>query len=215
MASDAALLAGLGTPGLQNRLIKDGVNDDVFAYYAGRFGARSLSEEGLRTLLTEYFSVPVEIQPFQGQWLKLDESDVLALGRQNCTLGEWPVLGRQVWDAQSQFRIRLGPMNYKQFQAFLPGGKDFRALTKLVRFSIEIAVTFDIQLVLDAREVPPCTLGDSQAGAAAPDGLAGWESAPPDWAMPTTWYYRSRGTGCTRDKSGAQARRPAPTAYSG
>ncbi|WP_416041931.1 type VI secretion system baseplate subunit TssG [Edwardsiella ictaluri] len=64
-------------------------------------------------------------------------------------------------------------MNYKQFQAFLPGGKDFRALTKLVRFSIEIAVTFDIQLVLDAREVPPCTLGDSQAGAARP-GWIGW-----------------------------------------
>ncbi|ELM3657158.1 type VI secretion system baseplate subunit TssG [Edwardsiella piscicida] len=171
-------LAGLGTLGLQNRLKKDGVNDDVFAYYAGRFGTRSLSEEGLRTLLTDYFSVPVEILPFQGRWLKLDEADLLTLGRQNCTLGEWPVLGRQVWDAQSQFRIRLGPMSYQQFQPFLPGGKDFRALTKLVRFAIEIAVTFDIQLVLAASEVPPCTLGDSQAGAARP-GWIGWLGGRP------------------------------------
>ncbi|WCF13579.1 type VI secretion system baseplate subunit TssG [Edwardsiella piscicida] len=69
--------------------------------------------------------MPVEILPFQGRWLKLDEADLLTLGRQNCTLGEWPVLGRQVWDAQSQFRIRLGPMSYQQFQPFLPGARTF------------------------------------------------------------------------------------------
>ncbi|MDA6077178.1 type VI secretion system baseplate subunit TssG [Edwardsiella anguillarum] len=57
------------------------------------------------------------------------------------------------------------------------GGKDFRALTRLVRFAIEIAVTFDIQLVLAASEVPPCTLGDG-AGAARP-GWIGWLGGRP------------------------------------
>jgi type VI secretion system protein ImpH len=159
-------LVGLGTPALRHRLADDGVDDEVFAYYAGRLGESTRSEEGLRAMLADQFEVPVEIEQFHGRWLLLDEADCSQLGRANCTLGEHPMLGKQAWDSQTKFRIRVGPLKRQRFNDFLPTGKAYRAMTRLVKFCVGHGLEFDIQLVLDKRETPPCLLGDPAPNAA-------------------------------------------------
>ncbi|WP_410497871.1 type VI secretion system baseplate subunit TssG [Chitinibacter sp. S2-10] len=171
-------LLGLGTPGLQQRLSADGVDDQLFAFYAGRFSAQATTVEGLQAILSDQFEVPVSIEQFRGAWMKLDDIDCSRLGMGNCTLGEFPMLGRQVWDCQSKFRIRVGPLKRRRFDDFLPTGKAYRALLRMVKFCVGSAQEFDVQLVLDKRETPHCLLGAPEKNGAR----LGW----------TTWLGRSK-----------------------
>ncbi|SMC22850.1 type VI secretion system protein ImpH [Andreprevotia lacus DSM 23236] len=171
-------LVGLGTPGLQRRLSDDGVDDQLFAYYAGRFAERAHTVEGLQSILSDQFDVKVVIEQFRGQWLRLDDNDCTQLGQLNCTLGEHPMLGKQIWDCQTKFRICVGPLKRRRFDDFLPTGKAYRALVRMVKFCVGQALEFDVQLVLDKRETPPCILGE-----------LGRNSARLGW---TTWLDRPK-----------------------
>ncbi|MDQ8021130.1 MAG: type VI secretion system baseplate subunit TssG [Moraxellaceae bacterium] len=170
-------LVGLGTPGLQNRLESDGVDDQVFAYYSGHLAGSARTLEGLTAILRQHFRVPIEIQQFRGQWLGLPERDCCRLGVVNCTLGEEPMLGKYFWDHATKFRVRVGPLPSKRFYDFLPTGRAYRALRRLVKFFVGHGLEFDVQLVLKRDEVPSCMLG--KLGDNAP--RLGW----------TTWLNRS------------------------
>ncbi|MBJ7264369.1 MAG: type VI secretion system baseplate subunit TssG [Burkholderiaceae bacterium] len=163
-------LVGLGTPGLQNRLRGNGVDDQWFAFYAGRFAERVHTVEGLQAMLADQFKVPIEIEQFCGRWLPLDEPACSRLGLQNCTLGNHPMLGQQAWDCQTKFRIRVGPIMRHRFDDFLPSGCAYRALKKMVRFCVGDALEFDVQLVLDKHGIPQCSLGALEKN----DGRLGW-----------------------------------------
>ncbi|KAF0815363.1 hypothetical protein IGB42_00444 [Andreprevotia sp. IGB-42] len=171
-------LVGLGTTGLQRRLAPEGVDDQLFAFYAGRFAERAHTVEGMQAILSDQFDVPVTLEQFRGHWLRLDEADCSRLGMINCTLGEHPMLGKQTWDCQSKFRLRIGPLKRSRFDDFLPTGKAYRALVKMVKFCVGHALEFDVQLVLDKRETPPCILGEP-----------GNNSARLGW---TTWLDRPK-----------------------
>jgi type VI secretion system protein ImpH len=81
-------------------------------------------------------------------------------------LGRDVVVGRKVWDLQSKFRVRLGPLSFAEFRALLPGGETSERLMQLVRFYVRAELEFDVQLVLKAEEVPACRLSaDSQKAA--------------------------------------------------
>lgn len=163
-------LVGLGTPGLKNRLRGYGVDDQWFAFYAGRFAERVHTVEGLQAMLADQFNVPIEIEQFRGRWLLLDESARSRLGLQNCTLGDHPMLGQQAWDCQTKFRIRIGPIMRRRFDDFLPSGCAYRALSKMVKFCVGHTLEFDVQLVLDKREIPRCSLGALEKN----DARLGW-----------------------------------------
>jgi type VI secretion system protein ImpH len=74
------------------------------------------------------------------------------------------VVGEHVWDIQSKFRLRLGPLDYHQFVEFLPDQSPFHErkslylLIHLVKLYVGIALDFDAQLVLKKSEVPECQL---------------------------------------------------------
>lgn len=157
-------LIGLGTPGLQQRLAPDGVDDQTLVHYGGLLTEHSRSVTGLRSMLSHYFKIPIEIEQFRGQWITLDGTECMRLGLAHCTLGSHPLLGKRIWDCQSKFRIRVGPMKRQRFNDFLPTGSAYRALVKLVTFYIGNAMEFDIQLLLERREIPACALTlDNQA----------------------------------------------------
>jgi type VI secretion system protein ImpH len=165
-------LIGMGTKGLQNRLH---IQDEVLLLYAGLIAQRPHSASALAGILRDYFRVDVEIEQFHGKWFSLSE-DVLSYlapeGPHN-ELGFGAVAGDALWNAQARFRVCVGPLSYVRFQAFLPGGRALAVLTELVQYFIGPALEFDIQLVLMAREVPPCLATDE--GERAPMlGLSSW-----------------------------------------
>jgi type VI secretion system protein ImpH len=149
-------IVGLGTQGLRGRLAE--VEDESLLPYGGLIAQKPHSASAMTNMISDYFSVPAEIKQFSGQWLALDEESVTTLGRANSTLGVSTVVGTQVWDDQSKFRLRLGPLKFKEFQAFLPNGTAYQPVKSIVRFMVGQEFDFDIQLKLIAREVPSTIL---------------------------------------------------------
>jgi len=148
-------LIGMGTPGLQGRLA---VNDKVFLYYSGLVGQRPRSLTALAGMLCDYFEVPVRGEQFVGRWVPLGQENVTALGLRNTEVGVNTICGTRIWDRQSKFRLRLGPLDREQFRSFLPSGDAFLPLTQLVRLFVGQEYDFDVQLVLKKDDVPACQL---------------------------------------------------------
>jgi type VI secretion system protein ImpH len=152
-------IVGLGTPGLLER---QSVSDEALIYYAGLFGQRPRSAAALQLTLADYFEVPVEVEQFAGCWYKLDRKSQTWLderGSYTESLGFGTVLGDEVWDQQSVVRIKLGPLTLPQYLDFLPTGTAWEPLRGLVKFYFNDQLDFELQLVMQRDETPPCVLG--------------------------------------------------------
>jgi type VI secretion system protein ImpH len=153
-------LVGLGSASLRHRLA---VDDEAFLYYGGHFAHHPRSADSLERLLVDYFGLAVRLQQFHGQWLHLGEDDCSQFPGPQCPQGRnfqlgVLVVGRRVWDLQSKFRLRLGPLTYEQFRGFMPDGDAFRRLCELTRSYVGLEFDYDVQPVLKRAEVPACRL---------------------------------------------------------
>jgi type VI secretion system protein ImpH len=145
------------------------VEDLALLRFGGLLGHRPRNAVSLEAMLTDYFQLKAKIRQFQGQWLHLGTANRSSLqgDHGNNQLALTSVLGDRVWDAQSKFRIHLGPLKYNQFLDFLPDRspvsqrKAIFLLIHLVRLYIEPTLDFDIHLILAADEVPECHLADT------------------------------------------------------
>ncbi|MEO1995959.1 MAG: type VI secretion system baseplate subunit TssG, partial [Planctomycetaceae bacterium] len=166
-------LVGFGTQGLRGRLQTD---DEAFVFYGGQMSPRVPTAIGLQQVLSGYLSQSVEVQQFQGQWLYLDMADRSATaGRdfpdgQNMQLGLDAVVGERVWSVESKLRIRIGPVDYSAFRRYLPSSPTFVALSQLIRTYIGPEYDFDLQVILDRRQVPHTELTE------ASDARLGWNT---------------------------------------
>lgn len=136
--------------------------DEAVLFYAGYFANQRRSAWSLQSMLSDYFAVEVAVQQFQGKWLFLSRLSRTRLGKANHyfnQLGESTVLGARVWDCQHHFRLRIGPLSYAEFKNFLPGGKKLPLLIALTERYVGYGLSFDVQLVLQAAQVPLCQLG--------------------------------------------------------
>lgn len=149
-------LIGMGTAGLRGRLV---VPDQALLFYAGLIAQRPHSAASIRAILSDYFGIPVRLLQFQGQWIALDPEHRSKIGEANSTLGGDMICGARVFNAQSKFRVRLGPLTFRQFESFLPQGASYRPIAEWARLFAGLEFDFDIQLVLKKEEVPPCQLG--------------------------------------------------------
>jgi type VI secretion system protein ImpH len=182
-------LMGLGTTGLSNRLVvrtpdtddratdwgqtaDDScmlatIDDLALLHYAGFFIQQPRNATNLRALLTDYFCFPVVIDQFRGQWIAIPETNQTRLGEFG-TLGVDATAGERVWDVQSRFTVRLGPLSYRQFDDLLPDlepvtrRKSFFLVAQLVRLFVGAEFDFDLQLILAACEVPPARLSEAE-----------------------------------------------------
>jgi type VI secretion system protein ImpH len=178
-------LVGLGVPPLRNRLqvrawdeqarderVLARIEDLAVVYYGGLFARRQRTAVGLQALVCDYFDVPAWVRQLQGRWLRLDAANQSCLGTEehNTMLGVNTVAGQRVWDVQSKFRVRLGPLRYARFlellpdRAPIPARKTFFLLCHWVRLYVGPELDFDVQLVLAGEEVPTCRLADEGVG---------------------------------------------------
>lgn len=148
-------IIGLATRGLLGRM---SLRDDSLLCYGGLIAQRPHSASAFKAIIGDYFGVEASIIQFAGQWLPLDAESVSKLGAPNSALGVSAVAGSRVWDGQSKFRLKIGPIGYKQFVAFLPVGSAFKPVMEIIKFLAGPEFDFDIQLVLKAEEVPGTVL---------------------------------------------------------
>jgi type VI secretion system protein ImpH len=168
-------LVGLGTDGLGGRMA---VDDEAIVFYGGHYAHWPRPAVSLELLLADYFDLPLEVIQFRGQWLRLSPeqrscfpSRSSPTGR-NRSLGVDVVIGARVWSVQSKFRVRVGPLTYRQFEDFMPTGLGLKRLCQLARLYAGQEFDFDVQAVLLAKEVPWCKLAGTPAGARR----LGWNS---------------------------------------
>ena len=132
---------------------------------AGMLGRRVRTPGAVRRLASALLDMDVEVEEFQGRWINIapDERTRLAAPvpgeRSFSGLGVEAVAGVQTWDVQSRFRLRLGPMTLRQFQAFFQPDGPRALLSQVIREAVGPAIAFDLQLVLKADEVPALQLG--------------------------------------------------------
>ena len=152
---------GMGTGGLRGRL---SFEDQALIRYGGLIAQRPHSASSIGAIVSDYFGVPARVAQFAGQWLNLGE-DATKLGSANSQLGVSTIAGARVWDSQSKFRLKLGPIRLREFKAFVPAGSGFRPMKDLLRLLAGLEYDFDVQLVLKAEDVPACRVGgDPQSG---------------------------------------------------
>jgi type VI secretion system protein ImpH len=146
---------GMGTRGLRGRLHQP---DQSLLLYGGLIAQKPHSASAITAILSDHFDAPAEVDQFAGQWLKLDEGSLSRLGTANSQLGLNTVAGTRVWDTQSKFRLKFGPLDLDRFKAFLPAGSAYKPVAALARFLVGMEFDFDIQLILEKEEVPGCAL---------------------------------------------------------
>jgi type VI secretion system protein ImpH len=164
-------LLGLGLRSLRER---QGFADEALLYYTGVFAQQHRSAVMLERLIADCFGHPAEVLSFTGQWLRLRPEEQSRLGRSGGfnRLGRDAVAGRKVWDVQSKFRLRLGPLTLDAFREFLPDDDASEHLMSLVRFYTRSELDFDVQLILKKEDVPMCVL--SRGPTAARLGRSSW-----------------------------------------
>lgn len=182
--------AGVGLGELRAQLGDDktaGVEERLFAFYAGLLSQKPLSAQAMVTVVGGFFGVPAELDQFVGQWNEVPPHEQSVLGKRGCELGLSAFAGDRIWDRQTKIRLRMGPMRREKFDCLLPGRAGAQALRSLVRFIAGHGLACDVTLTLDHRDVPAPQLDDD-----APPLLDGniWLNAKAPDSDPDDMCYR-------------------------
>jgi type VI secretion system protein ImpH len=148
--------AGVSDGAFRNR---DAVPDLAKFFHAGTLIRHTRNAEGLAAILGHFFRVPVVVQEFVGHWLTLGERERTRLAEAGAVLGGGAVAGGRVWDRQYKFRLRIGPLTFAQYEAFLPGGPLLAKLVDWVRLYVNFELEWDVRLLLAGGETPALRLG--------------------------------------------------------
>lgn len=132
-------------------------------FHAGHLVRHTRNPEGLVQILRRHFGVDARIVEHVPQWVAIERSQRCTIRATRPTLRVGAVaLGVAVRDAQSRFRIVLGPLSLDAYRGFLPGGPHARQLAQWVREYVGIEFDWDVQLELAADAVPAIALGARQ-----------------------------------------------------
>jgi type VI secretion system protein ImpH len=166
-AAFVASLFGLGLPGLRER---DDMSDLVKLHFSGRLALQTRPAEGLRAIIADYFKLPVEIEQFFPEWVRLPRQSLCMLGQSEATgtLGATASIGELFHVYHHKFRLRIGPMTHADFIRLLPDGRSLSRMLPLVRNYIGDELSWDVMLILSKDEVPSVRLGQA--------GMLGWTS---------------------------------------
>ena len=153
-----AALVGLATPKLENR---QAVPDEALMGFSAQLSGPTPSAPTLARMLSHYFELPVEVEQFigQGQGLPEDIQSRLPNHAQNNLLGMNVILGRECWEIQSKFRIKITDINYEQFIGISPNSSKMAAMKAFVRFAVGTEYDFDIEISIRPDQIPQVGLG--------------------------------------------------------
>jgi type VI secretion system protein ImpH len=145
----------------------DAVPDAAKRYSAGHLARPTRNPESIAKVLRQYFDVPIRIEPYVGHWMALRTEERSRLGRpgarRSAPLGVSVVAGAKVWDRQYKIRLHIGPLTLAQYQQFLPGQPALIELRDWMRQLVGFDMLWDMQLVLQGKEVPPLNVGGKTA----------------------------------------------------
>lgn len=174
-------LAGLADACSQGR---DSIPDDAKRAHAAALSRRVRNPGPLADMLARCLDLPVQIEEFSPQWLTLPPEQRTLLGRHACRLGQDAMAGARSWEAQTRFRVRLGPLPLARYRDFLPGAAGYRQVRDLVARFVGATACWDLVPLLLAGARPQARLGALQPGTAL--GHTAWLGPAPVAAAQAT-----------------------------
>ncbi|MCK5323426.1 MAG: type VI secretion system baseplate subunit TssG, partial [Desulfobulbaceae bacterium] len=171
-------LAGLGTAGLRGRI---GLPEESLSFYSGLLSRQIPSAVAIESAVAYYSGASVSVEQFVERMIPLSPEDQTSIGAANAKLGVDTICGSFVWDCQTKFRVKLGPMGLDEFLRFLPSGDLLHPIFSFVRYMVGIEYEFDVRVLLKREEVPPCILG-----AETPAPRLGWST----WIKSPDYMHR-------------------------
>jgi len=155
-------MSGIGLPGTQDPEL-----DMVRLRQAGALASQVDGPERLTLFLAQAFKVPVQIKEFIAAWITIPAALQSRVGKAYAVLGRGATIGPRVFGRQSRIELRVGPLGYDDFKAFLPGGRRLDLFKKAVRDMIGETLDVDLRIVLAREAVPPPRIGTVQLGRTA------------------------------------------------
>jgi type VI secretion system protein ImpH len=155
-------MAGIGLPGTQSTDL-----DTVKLRQAASLASQVDGPERLTLFLAEAFKVPVQIKEFIAAWINIPAGLQTRLAKAYAGLGRGATIGPRVFNRQSRIELRVGPLGYEDFKAFLPGGQRLRLFKQAVRDMVGESLDVDLRIVLAREAVPPPRIGAVQLGRTA------------------------------------------------
>jgi type VI secretion system protein ImpH len=130
-------------------------------HFAGHLSCQTRHAQGLQSILGVLLGLPVRIDEWIGHWLTLPDNCRLRLGEtpDNAALGQTTTLGGRVWDHQSKFRVRVGPLRLPAYLDLLPGGTALARVKAVVRNYAGDALAWNLNPVLAQSDIPRLGLG--------------------------------------------------------
>lgn len=129
--------------------------------YTGLFSQMPRSALGLETLLTDALNgMAVTIIPCVKRKAKIPKDQQLFMGSPAHSLGKNCFLGEEIVDRMGKFRIRIGPLDKKNFQSFYPESDNYKTATFLSDMYVLDALVYDLEIVLAENEAETVCLGD-------------------------------------------------------
>lgn len=164
-------LVGLGDTTLKNKMA---IHDHTILRYGGHFADQKPTGHSLQRVIEEFIGLPTKILQFQFEWLYIDPSEQTQLSASAThQLGVDVVIGDRVPSFQNRFRIRVGPVSWRDFVNLIPTSAQVTKLADLVRLYVGISLDFDLQVTVDGREIPKCAFNNDHPP------MLGW----------TTWLF--------------------------
>ena len=155
-------MAGIGLPGTQNADL-----DTVKLRQAASL-ANQVEGPGPRSrLLAETVKVAGEINELNCAWVTKTTTLQTRLAKAYAGLGRGATIGPRVFNRQSRIELRVGPLGYDDFKAFLPGGPRLKLFKQAVRDMVGESLDVDLRIVLARDAVPPPRIGAVQLGRTA------------------------------------------------
>ncbi|AMY04068.1 type VI secretion system baseplate subunit TssG [Mesorhizobium ciceri] len=155
-------MAGIGLPGTQDPNL-----DTVKLRQAASLANQVEGPERLTLFLAEAFKAPVQIKEFISAWITVPTGLQTRLAKAFAGLGKGATIGPRVFSRQSRIELRVGPLGYEEFKAFLPGGERLKLFKQAVRDMVGESLDVDLRIVLAREAVPPPQIGAVRLGRTA------------------------------------------------
>lgn len=150
-------LLGLGQERIRSEI------DDAFGLirYIGLFTQTPRSAQGLETLLSDAFQQPrLKVIPCIPGWARIPEDQLCRIGISGNRLGLDSYLGRKIKDRMGKFRVRVAPVDWPDFQNWLPDTTRFKKLRTLIKLYLDQPLQWDLEALLSEDNVRTTRIGE-------------------------------------------------------
>ncbi len=130
--------------------------------YAGLLMSSTRSADGLAVLLRSFLGVPLKIRERVRSREDIPDEYRGLLGRRNCRLGVDLQVGSTFLTRTKVFEIVIGPADFKDCEAFLPGTFGFKRLADMVRLYLLRPLDWRLRFLIKTDTIPQVALDGKQ-----------------------------------------------------